>query len=112
MDRPTRRLGTGDAVVIGLGSMIGAGCSPRSRRQCRPPAPVCCPARGWLVPVVRTGAAAAALGSLVALVLGLVLGLARTTLAMARDRRLPGVLDAVHPVRRAAPVRARPWVSS
>lgn len=47
----------------------------------------------WLVPVVRVGAAVAALGSLVALLLGV----SRTTLAMARDRHLPHVLAAVHP---------------
>ncbi|WP_281157222.1 amino acid permease, partial [Streptomyces sp. HYC2] len=46
-----------------------------------------------LVPVVRAGAAVAALGSLLALVLGV----SRTTLAMARDRHLPAVLAAVHP---------------
>ncbi len=46
-----------------------------------------------LVPVVRAGAAVAALGSLLALVLGV----SRTTLAMARDGHLPGVLAAVHP---------------
>ncbi|KUL28246.1 APC family permease [Streptomyces regalis] len=46
-----------------------------------------------LVPVVRVGAAVAALGSLLALILGV----SRTTLAMARDRHLPGVLTAVHP---------------
>ncbi|MFE6690971.1 APC family permease [Streptomyces sp. NPDC057743] len=47
----------------------------------------------WLVPVVRVGAAVAALGSLLALVLGV----SRTTLAMARDRHLPHALAAVHP---------------
>jgi APA family basic amino acid/polyamine antiporter len=46
-----------------------------------------------LVPVVRVGAAVAALGSLLALILGV----SRTTLAMARDRHLPGALAAVHP---------------
>ncbi|GAA2506072.1 APC family permease [Streptomyces longisporus] len=45
-----------------------------------------------LVPVVRVGAAVAALGSLLALILGV----SRTTLAMARDRHLPGALSAVH----------------
>ncbi|MFF5102021.1 APC family permease [Streptomyces sp. NPDC000134] len=54
-----------------------------------------------LAPVVRTGAAVAALGSLLALILGV----SRTTLAMARDRHLPGVLAAVHP-RRRVPHRA------
>ncbi|MFJ8149045.1 APC family permease [Streptomyces sp. NPDC096048] len=48
---------------------------------------------GWLAPVVRVGAAVAALGSLLALVLGV----SRTTLAMARDRHLPHALAAVHP---------------
>ncbi|WP_162600196.1 amino acid permease [Streptomyces sp. CS131] len=47
----------------------------------------------WLVPVVRVGAAVAALGSLLALILGV----SRTTLAMARDHHLPHALAAVHP---------------
>ncbi|MCP9986905.1 amino acid permease [Streptomyces sudanensis] len=47
----------------------------------------------WMVPVVRVGAAVAALGSLLALILGV----SRTTLAMARDGHLPRVLAAVHP---------------
>ncbi|MEU3247910.1 APC family permease [Streptomyces sp. NPDC006875] len=46
-----------------------------------------------LAPVVRLGAAVAATGSLLALILGV----SRTTLAMARDRHLPHVLAAVHP---------------
>ncbi|MGD1349319.1 APC family permease [Mycobacterium seoulense] len=48
---------------------------------------------GWLVPVVQVGAAVAALGSLLALILGV----SRTTLAMARDHHLPHALTAVHP---------------
>ncbi|MFF5975706.1 APC family permease [Streptomyces sp. NPDC012769] len=47
----------------------------------------------WLVPVVTVGAAVAALGSL----LSLILGVSRTTLAMARDGHLPATLAAVHP---------------
>jgi APA family basic amino acid/polyamine antiporter len=50
-------------------------------------------AAGWLGPLVRAAAVLAAAGSL----LGLLLGVSRTTLAMARDRRLPSVLAAVHP---------------
>jgi basic amino acid/polyamine antiporter, APA family len=46
-----------------------------------------------LVPIVRVGGAIAALGSLLALILGV----SRTTLAMARDRHLPHSLAAVHP---------------
>jgi APA family basic amino acid/polyamine antiporter len=45
------------------------------------------------VPVVRVGAALATLGSLLALLLGV----SRTTLAMARDHALPSALAAVHP---------------
>ncbi|OBF53696.1 transporter [Mycobacterium sp. 852002-53434_SCH5985345] len=47
----------------------------------------------WLVPVVQVGAAVAALGSLLALILGV----SRTTLAMARDHHLPHALASVHP---------------
>ncbi|KAA0087170.1 amino acid permease [Mycolicibacterium sp. P9-64] len=54
-----------------------------------------------LVPVVRVGAAVAALGSLLALILGV----SRTTLAMARDRHLPHLLVTVHP-RFNSPYRA------
>ncbi|MFI1976328.1 APC family permease [Streptomyces wedmorensis] len=61
------------------------------------PAPLADAARaadaGWLVPVVTVGAAVAALGSL----LSLILGVSRTTLAMARDGYLPDALAAVHP---------------
>ena len=53
------------------------------------------------VPVVTTAAAVAALGSL----LSLILGVSRTTLAMARDRHFPEQLAAVHP-RFAVPHRA------
>jgi basic amino acid/polyamine antiporter, APA family len=56
---------------------------------------------GGLEPVVRAGAAVAALGSLLALILGV----SRTTLAMARDRHLPHALAAVHP-RFGSPHRA------
>ena len=48
---------------------------------------------GWLTPVVRIGAAVAALGSLLALILGV----SRTTLAMSRDGHLPRTLAAIHP---------------
>ncbi len=49
--------------------------------------------RPGLAPVVRVGAALAAAGSLLALVLGV----SRTVLAMARDGHLPRALAAVHP---------------
>jgi basic amino acid/polyamine antiporter, APA family len=47
----------------------------------------------WCEPVVRSGAAVAALGSLLALILGV----SRTMFAMARDHHLPHGLSAVHP---------------
>lgn len=55
----------------------------------------------WLEPVVRVGAIVAATGSLLALILGV----SRTTFAMARDHHLPHVLAAVHPTN-AVPHRA------
>lgn len=55
----------------------------------------------WMEPVVRIGAVVAATGSLLALILGV----SRTTFAMARDRHLPYALAAVHP-RNAVPHRA------
>ncbi|BBX66893.1 amino acid transporter [Mycolicibacterium psychrotolerans] len=54
-----------------------------------------------LVPVVSAGAAIGALGALLALLLGV----SRTTLAMARDHHLPHTLAAVHP-RLGTPHRA------
>ncbi|MGW5717695.1 APC family permease [Amycolatopsis sp. NPDC003865] len=57
------------------------------------PDPIAAAVPGWLAPVVRVGAALAALGSLLALILGV----SRTTLAMSRDGHLPRFLAAVHP---------------
>lgn len=51
---------------------------------------------GELAPVVRIAAGIAALGAL----LGGILGVSRTTLAMARDRHLPAPLASVHPTAR------------
>lgn len=56
---------------------------------------------GALAPVIRVSACIAAIGSLLALILGV----SRTTLAMARDGHLPRAL-AVVDERRAVPVRA------
>ena len=50
----------------------------------------------WLAPAVRVGGTVAALGVL----LSLLVGVSRTTFAMAANRELPGWLDAVHPVHR------------
>jgi APA family basic amino acid/polyamine antiporter len=64
-------------------------------------------APAWLAPAVRVGAAVASFGVL----LSLVAGVSRTTLAMARDRELPGWLNAVHP-RHHVPHRAELTVSA
>ncbi|TCK01078.1 APC family permease [Nocardia alba] len=56
---------------------------------------------GGLAPVVRVGAVLAAAGSLMALILGV----SRTTLAMARDGHLPRALARIHPTY-AVPHRA------
>ncbi|KOU32463.1 transporter [Streptomyces sp. WM6372] len=79
------------AVAVAALSVLGAGALAAS------PAPLADAVRAaglpGLTPVVRVGAALAALGSLLALVLGV----SRTTLAMARDGHLPRALAAVHP---------------
>lgn len=51
---------------------------------------------GWAAPIVRVGAAAAALGALLALIAGV----GRTALAMARTGDLPEGLAGVHPTHR------------
>ena len=50
----------------------------------------------WTVPIVRVGAAVAALGALLALTTGVT----RTMLAMARERDLPTALARIHPAHR------------
>lgn len=78
-------------VAVSVLSVLGAGELGRAT------APLADAVRAadaqWLAPVVRVGAAVAALGSLLALILGV----SRTTLAMARDGHLPTALAAVHP---------------
>ena len=79
------------AVAVTVLSVLGP------ERLASSPAPLAeavraCGAAGF-VPVVTAGAAVAALGSL----LSLILGVSRTTLAMARDGHLPAALAAVHP---------------
>jgi basic amino acid/polyamine antiporter, APA family len=75
------------AVVYALGpGRLAAVADPLARATAAGDA-------SWLTPVVRAGAAVAALGSLLALILGV----SRTTFAMARDGHLPRALSAVHP---------------
>jgi basic amino acid/polyamine antiporter, APA family len=83
------------AVLAELGSAgLASSCAPLADA-------VRAAGQAGFEPVVRAGAAVAALGSL----LSLILGVSRTTLAMARDRHLPHALAAVHP-RFASPHRA------
>ncbi|MEU1277608.1 amino acid permease [Streptomyces sp. NPDC005805] len=78
-------------VVVALLSVLGAG----ALAQASAPLAEAVEAAGvpWPAPVVRVAAVLAALGSLLALLLGV----SRTALAMARDGRLPRTLAAVHP---------------
>ncbi|MEV7275762.1 APC family permease [Streptomyces sp. NPDC093111] len=79
------------AVAVSVLSVLGA---PRLAASAAPLADAARAAGApWLVPAVTVGAALAALGSLLALILGV----SRTALAMARDGYLPAPLAAVHP---------------
>ncbi|MGW6335097.1 APC family permease [Nocardia rhamnosiphila] len=80
-------------TVVAVAALVVLG--PRQLAEATAPLSQTVHATGvtWLEPVVRAGAAAAALGSLLALTLGV----SRTALAMARDRYLPRALSAVHP---------------
>jgi APA family basic amino acid/polyamine antiporter len=88
-------LGITLVVYAGLAVTVLATLGAEGAARAGAPLVAVAQASGWagLVPVVRAGAAVAALGSLLALVLGV----SRTVFAMARDRHLPGALAAVHP---------------
>lgn len=75
-------------TVLGVlgGDALGAAAAPLA-------AAVEAAGHPGLAPVVRIAAVVAATGALLALILGV----SRTTLAMARDRHLPHSLSAVHP---------------
>ncbi|MBM7789713.1 APC family permease [Tenggerimyces flavus] len=78
----------GAAVLAALGAdALGAAEAPLNDA-------VSAVGAAWASPVVRAGAAIASLGAL----LGLLAGIGRTGLAMARERDLPHQLAAVHPV--------------
>jgi APA family basic amino acid/polyamine antiporter len=80
-------------LVVGLAALLAAG--PRALAASATPLATAVQAAGAgaLTPLVRVGAALAALGALLALIAGV----GRTTLAMARHRDLPVWLAAVHP---------------
>jgi basic amino acid/polyamine antiporter, APA family len=77
-------------VAVAVLSVLGSDALAAS------PAPLAAAVRAaglpWLIPIVTVGATLAALGALLALILGV----SRTTLAMARDRHLPRLLAGVH----------------
>jgi basic amino acid/polyamine antiporter, APA family len=78
-------------VAVTVLAVLGAEQLARSRAPLA--AAVGAAGAAWADPVVRIGAAAAALGALLALIAGI----GRTTLAMARTGDLPRGLAAVHP---------------
>jgi basic amino acid/polyamine antiporter, APA family len=96
-------LGLTLAVYLLVAIAASAGLGPAGLAAAADPLRAVVDARGWsgAAPAVRVGAALATLGSLLALLLGV----SRTTLAMARDRALPPALAAVHP-RHGVPHRA------
>ena len=84
-------LGVYAAVAVALLAVLG----PTTMAATAAPLAAAGQASGWawVEPLVRVGAVVAAVGSL----LSLLLGVSRTTLAMARDGHLPRTLAAVHP---------------
>ncbi len=80
-------------VVVAVSALLATGAGGLAATAAPLRAAVAAGSLSGLAPVVQVGAAVAALGSLLALILGV----SRTTLAMARDHHLPGVLTAVHP---------------
>jgi basic amino acid/polyamine antiporter, APA family len=80
-------------LVVGVAALLAAGPARLAAAAAPLAEAVQAAGAGALVPVVRIGAAVAALGALLALIAGI----GRTTLAMARHRDLPGWLAAVHP---------------
>ncbi|GAA0383110.1 APC family permease [Microbispora corallina] len=80
-------------LVVGVAALLAAGPDRLAASTAPLTTAVEAAGAGVLAPVVRVGAALAALGALLALIAGI----GRTTLAMARHRDLPGRLAAVHP---------------
>lgn len=80
-------------LLVGIAALLAAGPARLATADAPLAAAVHTAGVGALAPVVRTGAALASLGALLALITGI----GRTSLAMARHRDLPGWLAAVHP---------------
>ncbi|WP_456825201.1 APC family permease, partial [Cellulomonas sp. P5_E12] len=88
-------------VVVGVSALLAVGADGLAATTAPLRAVVEAGSLAALSPVVQVGAAVASLGALLALILGV----SRTTLAMARDHELPPYLAAIHP-RHAVPYRA------
>lgn len=80
-------------VAVALSALAATGPDALGQATAPLTAAVHAVGAGGLGPVVRIGGAVASLGTLLALVAGI----GRTSLAMARNRDLPGWLAAVHP---------------
>jgi APA family basic amino acid/polyamine antiporter len=80
-------------AVVAVSALLAAGPDGLAATTSPLRAAVAAGSLHQLTPVVQFGGAIAALGSLLALILGV----SRTTFAMARDRHLPTALGAVHP---------------
>jgi len=80
-------------AIVGVSALLAAGAEGLARTTSPLRAAVQAGTLSDLRPIVQVGGAIAALGSLLALILGV----SRTTLAMARDHHLPKVLASVHP---------------
>lgn len=104
-------LALGIVVVVYAAVLVSSLAAVGPRRLAEAPAPVAAAVASGelaaLAPAVRVGAAVAAAGVL----LSLLAGVSRTTLAMARRRELPSALDAVHP-RHRTPHRAEAAVAT
>ncbi|WP_456844971.1 APC family permease [Cellulomonas sp. P5_C6] len=88
-------------LVVGVSALLAVGADGLAAAAAPLRAVVEAGSMSAWSPVVQVGAAVASLGALLALILGV----SRTTLAMARDRELPPFLAAVHP-RHGVPYRA------
>ncbi|MDQ1603252.1 MAG: basic amino acid/polyamine antiporter, family [Actinomycetota bacterium] len=80
-------------LVVGVTALLAAGAPTLAHSTSPLTSALDRVGRGGLSPVIRVGAALAALGSLLALMAGI----GRTSLAMAREHDLPRWFSAVHP---------------
>jgi APA family basic amino acid/polyamine antiporter len=83
-------------AAVALGALLAVGPHVLAHSSAPLATAVSAGSLSGLEPLVRIGAAVASLGVL----LSMIAGVSRTTLAMARERDLPGWLAAVHPRRR------------